>query len=211
MKIDLTNYVPLMCTIMIIMAILLIVMSIGLLRMKSQYKSQRKLVKIFAARDKRHVAEKEELKENVKAVMAMLYDVVLSEHSEDMEYRASVIRSSLFLLGMENGFDDLYKLGTFCNILELGDAHSISKFVHDLTESVLDYDHGTSMTFSKDTESKLNRFMRVIDSCYGTTDKSYEKEDIATNDVAADPHYIDTMKARVLVTTSERAAAMFAE
>ena len=52
MKIDLTNYVPLMCTIMIIMAILLIVMSIGLLRMKSQYKSQRKLVKMFCGENR---------------------------------------------------------------------------------------------------------------------------------------------------------------
>ena len=211
MMTNLTEYIPLMITIMAIMAIMLIVMSIGLLRIKSHYKFQRKLVKMFAARDKRHVNEKSELEENIKAVIAMLYDLALSESSVDMEYRASVIRSSLFLLGMNDRTEDLYKLGTFCSIVELGDAHSISKFVRELTESILDYDHGTKLTFSKETDSALDRFMKVIDSCYSSTNKAYEREDLVTNDVACDPNYIDTMRARVLVTTSERAAAILAE
>lgn len=202
-----TNYIGFMAMCIMILSTLVIFLIWGCISLYRINRAERKAIRCLKTRvdcDERHNYD---LYLDCQTLLTLLYDVVLS-NDVDMAYKATVIRSSLALLGLKHGSQ--YEVGTLQSVIETPDIDQINTLVTDIINTVSSYGPGDIVFEDPSILTALERFNLVMDRCHAeSTRRKQEKMDDAAMDMVSDPVY-DQVSRDVHTILSQRAQAIIA-
>ena len=158
---SLVNNYTLAWTIVIILGVLILGLLIGLWRMYRVFRAQNRLIKSIKLEKERTDNRNVAVLEDVEVLMRMLYDLTLTKNTHELQYKAAVIRSNLWLAGVNR--DVPYSVGVLKHLAHTADIDSITELIEDVARGTITYDpEGKVGVIREDTRSALEKFLDAI-------------------------------------------------
>lgn len=180
-------YVGFAITLCIILVIVACVFAYGFARMRKLYRAEQRLAQMHKAQADYVASVNTELYEDSLAMLKLLYCMSLG-NEQDIVHRASIMRSTLYLLGANNGTFD-YHVGMVQSLCDVPDTDKLTKMVSDIIDSTCNYAGTEGDTFDRNTISSLKLFTLMMCGLHDATNIHREEMDTATNELLCDPVY----------------------
>lgn len=201
-----TNYIGFMSTLVIILAIMVLALTWACVTIFRINRAQKKVIRELSYERVRDGSCNRELYLDCQTLLLLLYDVVMSDNVT-MEYKSTVIRSSLLMLGIEH--DDPYDAGRLRCVIESPDIDDISKLVADVINTTYAYSPDDKVFTDPKTLSALAHFNIALDMWHTAALENQKRLDGAIMDTITDSMYREAVH-DVKMQLSQRAQAMMA-